>query len=931
MQREIMNKLRSKPRNQGGHSSAGLNKRKREVPMSPHSLIRLFRKWSDSSRRRAGGPRPAKPQAFRPQLEGLEERTLLSVFPVSVAASGTQTGNQPSWISYTGSGLYSEYQESLSANGQFAVFSSNSGNLVSGPAINGNGDVYRRDLVNGRTSLVSINSAGTGDVGFGNFADQPTVTADGRYVAFISDSLNLTGNSDGTTQLYVRDMLQGQTYLVSLGFDGKPANNGVGNPSPSIVETNNGQLVITYRSHAVNMTSNDTNFSYDQIFVTTFNLDAGGNIAYNTRTTKLASADSTGNGANGTSDIPIISKDGSTLAFESDAGNLPGEKPNNADGHQHVQVFTYNLATASLTQVSPAPPAGQTADASWLSSISDNGRYLAYDYYNHNTGVAQVLAWDAVSRTNTAIFTSTGATYPGPYETVISGDGNTIAFRAGNVYGRNVIYADRYWQSGNPITTMVSPAPSSSVWSSEEPSISDNGQVIAYQLTPYDWHVPTQVYVWNNGATTEISTATSGGDSNGNAGTPAVSADAGTIVFNSYAGNLVSGINITGQENVFAYNVAPRIISSAAASNLAVSAPSNVTAGSPFNVTVAARDGYGNVVTGFNGTVNLSATDGQHVSPSSITLTNGIGTAMVALDKAGQLRLAAGNGVIGGYSVVITVSPAAMTVVVATPSTVTAGVGFNARITIKDAYGNGYNGPVTLSTSDGQALNVTTFTMSNGYTVPVMVLYKADSINLTATAGSLRGSSSLTINPNVLNKFAVSAPSTVTTGTPFAVTVTAEDPWGNTVTGVNGNVTLRATDGQISPSLLTLSSGAASTQVTLDKADRLYLDAVYGGIGGQSALMTVNPAAMTISFSAPSTVTAGSVFYVTITIKDKYGNGYNGPVSLTTSDGQKLNLPTFTMAGGITTAGLVLDIRDALYLTATAGSVMGSSNLITVS
>jgi hypothetical protein len=84
-----------------------------------------------------------------------------------------------------------------------------------------------------------------------------------------------------------------------------------------------------------------------------------------------------------------------------------------------------------------------------------------------------------------------------------------------------------------------------------------------------------------------------------------------------------------------------------------------------------------------------------------------------------------------------------MMVVVSAPSTVTAGVGFNVTITIKDAYGNGYSGPVSLSTSDGQALNVTSFTMANGSTTAILVLHVPDNVILTATAGTSEGSSNL--------------------------------------------------------------------------------------------------------------------------------------------------------------------------------------------
>ncbi len=99
------------------------------------------------------------------------------------------------------------------------------------------------------------------------------------------------------------------------------------------------------------------------------------------------------------------------------------------------------------------------------------------------------------------------------------------------------------------------------------------------------------------------------------------------------------------------------------------------------------------------------------------------------------------TGIIGGYSGLMAVSPAAMSVVVSAPATVTAGVGFSAAITVKDAYGNGYNGTVTLATSDGQALNVTSFTMVNGSASVVLVLRVPGNITLTATAQTRKGTS----------------------------------------------------------------------------------------------------------------------------------------------------------------------------------------------
>ncbi len=188
--------------------------------MMPRWIASLFPCPSQVSRRQ----RRASRADFRPRLESLEDRTLPSAtLPVSVDPTGTTMGNAPS----------STAPGSINVNGQYEVFTSSATNLVNGVTINGGSDVYRRDLAFGTTSLVSINSTGTGDVGGGAFADDPVVTSNGRYVAFVSDATDLTSNGSGGEEVFVRDMQLGQTYLVSLGTDGKPANAPVQTPSIS--------------------------------------------------------------------------------------------------------------------------------------------------------------------------------------------------------------------------------------------------------------------------------------------------------------------------------------------------------------------------------------------------------------------------------------------------------------------------------------------------------------------------------------------------------------------------------------------------------------------------------------------------------------------------------------------------------------------------
>jgi subtilisin-like proprotein convertase family protein len=102
-------------------------------------------------------------------------------------------------------------------------------------------------------------------------------------------------------------------------------------------------------------------------------------------------------------------------------------------------------------------------------------------------------------------------------------------------------------------------------------------------------------------------------------------------------------------------------VSSAAASRLVVSVPTGTTAGTPSSVTLTAYDAYGNVATGYTGTVHFTSSDGQAVLPANATLSHGTGTFSVTWMTAGSQTLTAtdtANGTLAG-SVAVSVSPAA--------------------------------------------------------------------------------------------------------------------------------------------------------------------------------------------------------------------------------------------------------------------------------
>lgn len=106
----------------------------------------------------------------------------------------------------------------LSSDGRYVTFASGATNLVAGDA-NGKTDVFVRDLQTGSTTLVSISTSGAQADGGGN---NPDISGDGRYVVFMSNSGNLDPRADEYRKelVYVHDRQVGQTTLATVFSDG---------------------------------------------------------------------------------------------------------------------------------------------------------------------------------------------------------------------------------------------------------------------------------------------------------------------------------------------------------------------------------------------------------------------------------------------------------------------------------------------------------------------------------------------------------------------------------------------------------------------------------------------------------------------------------------------------------------------------------------
>ena len=146
----------------------------------------------------------------------------------------------------------------ISADGRYVAFGSDASNLVPGDT-NGTSDVFVRDLRSGTTQRVSVATDGTQANGD---SDSPAISADGRYVAFASYASNLVpGDTNGTADVFVRDLRSGTTRRVSVATDGTQANGDSGSPAISA----DGRYVA-FESDASNLVPGDTNHCVD-VFV----------------------------------------------------------------------------------------------------------------------------------------------------------------------------------------------------------------------------------------------------------------------------------------------------------------------------------------------------------------------------------------------------------------------------------------------------------------------------------------------------------------------------------------------------------------------------------------------------------------------------------------------------------------------------------------
>lgn len=229
-------------------------------------------------------------------------------------------------------------------------------------------------------------------------------------------------------------------------------------------------------------------------------------------------------------------------------------------------------------------------------------------------------------------------------------------------------------------------------------------------------------------------------------------ADAGAHIFGATlktAGYQMIGVADT---HTIAINGAESIlVKSAAASAMTVGGfPLTTTAGAVQNLTVTLQDPYGNIATGYTGTVHFSSTDAKAMLPANYAFTAadaGMHNFSVTLKTAGMRSMTAADTLVSTFTATvagITVNAATATkFLITAPSTVTAGLPFNLILTVEDAYGNvvnNYIGTVHFTSTDRTATlpaNYTFTTADKGvHTFVGLVMHKRGKQTITITESS---------------------------------------------------------------------------------------------------------------------------------------------------------------------------------------------------
>ena len=472
---------------------------------------------------------------------------------------------------------------SLSADGRFVVFDQGSPGLVPNDC-NRDNDVFVRDLATDTTGLISVHHPALPSQTPNRFSTlfSTSVSTNARYIAFASEADNLVVNdTNNYRDVFVRDLLLGTNFLVSVGTNGFAASGFSTEPSIS----GDGRFVV-FSSFAANLVPGDTNRAQD-VFLR--DLQAG--------TNSLVSASTNGGFGNANSYLPIISSDGKFVLFRSRAQNLAA----GSSGSGAENLFLRNLQL----RTNYAMTTGSVVNA----SMTPDGHFIAFVGVAGGSGFTNLYVWD--SQTAKRIFTNT---FSALTNVSISADGRWVAcvsgqtlyafdligktncsisagpfdFRAGlqfsaddrflafvtkhkvvtaDTNGTYDVYLHDFQTGTNLLVSRSFNSTNAANGASDSPSISPDGRFVVYRssasnIVPNDMNSASDMFLYDrvNDATILVS-VNQAGTSTANSWSliPVFSGDGNTLAFESYASNL-PGPGFNEFSAIFTLNLSPPVM-----------------------------------------------------------------------------------------------------------------------------------------------------------------------------------------------------------------------------------------------------------------------------------------------------------------------------------------------------------------------------------
>ena len=322
-------------------------------------------------------------------------------------------------------------------------------------------------------STVAVSTNEAGELGDGS-SDVPSISSDGRFIAFESTATNLVSDdTNGQKDVFVYDQVIGQITLVSVGYDGQPADRSSGNA----VISADGRF-IAFESTATNLVQGDTNGMQD-----IFMYDRENHVI------SLASVNSVGELGNDNSFHPSLSADGSYLAFYSYAKNLVANDTNNVR-----DIFVHDVINKNTFRVSTGLAGAESNGISINPVLTPDKHFVVFSSQANNlvdndtNGKSDIFIYDFMSDTTVRLSLAEGGVEADDdsLEPVISSDGRFVAFssKATNLVlddtnnVSDIFVADRLNSTIERVS--VTSTASGGNKASTRPSISNDGHYVIF-------------------------------------------------------------------------------------------------------------------------------------------------------------------------------------------------------------------------------------------------------------------------------------------------------------------------------------------------------------------------------------------------------------------------------------------------------------------